>query len=164
MALTVSAGFPYYIDLLNGSDFLEILKSDDVFKLFEGIDDEKSRHRYAAGKWTIKQIVGHISDHERIMIYRALRFSRKDATILPGYDQNVLVEGGRFDEIDFKDLLNDLRNVRNSTLSFAQMLSEKQLKLKGTASNFEISVEDILKATAGHQVHHLQILKERYGL
>jgi hypothetical protein len=98
------------------------------------------------------------------MLYRALRFSRNDSTVLPGYDQDVLVEGSRFDEISFQELLEDFRNVRNSTLSFIKMLSGKQLKSKGTAWKFEMTVEDILKSTAGHQLHHLKVLKERYDV
>jgi uncharacterized damage-inducible protein DinB len=164
MSLTVSDGFPYYISLLGDSDFLETLNSNDIFKLLKGIDEEKSKYRYAPGKWSIKQIVGHITDHERIMLYRALRFSRNDSTVLPGYDQDVLVEGSRFDEISFQELLEDFRNVRNSTLSFIKMLSGKQLKSKGTAWKFEMTVEDILKSTAGHQLHHLKVLKERYDV
>ena len=90
--------------------------------------------RYAPDKWSIKQIIGHITDHERIMTYRALRFSRQDTTPLPGYDQNLLVENSRFDELSWKQLVQDLKNVRLATNSLIAGLSELQLRWIGDSS------------------------------
>jgi uncharacterized damage-inducible protein DinB len=162
MTLTPSSGFPYYISLLTDSDYTSVFLSRKNFDLLESVSEQQSEYRYSDGKWSIKQIVGHMADHERIMVYRALRFSRGDKTELPGYDQNPYVENARFDEILFTDLVQDFRNVRNSTISFMTMLSDEQLTLKGKASALEISVEDLLKATAGHEIHHMKVLKERY--
>ena len=116
----------------------------------------------SAKMWNIRQIVGHITDHERIMTYRALRFSRKDTTQLPGYDQNIFVENSRFNELSLQKLIADFKNVRAATNSFIDSLSEFQLKLKGFAWKYELTVEEFLKATVGHEVHHVNIIKERY--
>jgi uncharacterized damage-inducible protein DinB len=162
MALTPASGFPYYVELTRDIDYTSLFLSRENFALLESISEQQSTQRYSPGKWSIKQIVGHMADHERIMIYRALRFSRRDQTQLPGYDQEPYVENSRFDELLFTDLVQDFRNVRNSSISFLMMLSDEQLAFRGTASNIEISVEDLLKATIGHEIHHMKILRERY--
>ena len=96
------------------------------------------------------------------MTYRALRFSRRDVTQLPGYDQNLLVVNSRFDELKLQQLIRDLKNVRAATNSFIDSLSEEQLKLKGFAWKYELTVEEFLKATIGHEIHHIGIIKDRY--
>jgi len=96
------------------------------------------------------------------MTYRALRFSRKDTTQLPGYDQNLFVGNSRFDELSLEQLLTDFKNVRSSTNSFIDTLSELQLNLKGFAWKYELTVEEFLKATVGHEIHHINIIKDKY--
>jgi hypothetical protein len=96
------------------------------------------------------------------MLYRALRFSWNDKTQLPGYDQDLLVNNSRFDELSFDDLVTDFENVRAASNSFIRSFSEEQLQLKGTANKQELTVEEFLKAAIGHQVHHMNILKEKY--
>ena len=162
MKYTVQDGFPYYIELLGNANYRQLFSSKGNFSLLETIGEEKANYRYAPGKWSIKQIVGHITDHERIMIYRALRFSRKDTTQLPGYEQNLFVENSRFDELSLLQLLADFKNVRSATNSFIDTLSELQLNLKGTAWKYELTVEEFLKATVGHETHHINIIKNRY--
>jgi uncharacterized damage-inducible protein DinB len=162
MTLLPSSGFPYYISLVGENDFLALLKSDANHKFFASINEEQSRHRYAPDKWTLKQVLGHITDHERIMSYRALRFSRKDPTILPGYDQDLFVENGRFDQRTWAELVNDHKNVRQATLSLIGSLSEEQYLYKGLAWKYELPVSDVLKATVGHEIHHVKIIRERY--
>jgi hypothetical protein len=103
-----------------------------------------------------------MTDHERIMTYRALRFSRKDKTALPGYDQNLFVDNSRFDEQPASQLIQDFENVRNATISFLNSLSTEQLALTGTAWKYELTVEEFLKATIGHELHHLEIIKQKY--
>jgi hypothetical protein len=164
MPLSPSDGFPYYIGLLQGKDYLQVLTSEKNFEALSAITEEGSTFRYAEGKWNIKQIIGHMTDHERIMVYRALRFSRNDATQLSGYDQDVLTLGANFDQVPYRDLLDDFRNVRRSTLSFINTLSREQFNRKGKAWKFEITVHDVLEATAGHELHHMNILFERYAL
>ena len=160
MALTVSDEFPYYASLVKNLN--ETFHSEENFNLFSGLTPEQWNFAYAPGKWTIKQIVGHITDHERIMSYRILRFSRKDATPLPGYDQDLMVNNSRFNELSGSDLLDDLKNVRRATLSLMRSLSPEQLQLTGKAWKYELTIEDFLKATIGHELHHVQVLHERY--
>lgn len=162
MKHTVNDGFPYYIELVGNKDYQQLFASKEAIELLKSLSESKSTYRYATNKWSIKQIVGHMTDHERIMTYRALRFSRKDQTTLPGYDQNLLVENSRFDEQSLAQLLNDFENVRNATLSFIQSLSPEQLQLTGIAWKFELTVEAFLKATIGHELHHLAVIKEKY--
>ena len=162
MQYTVQDGFPYYIELLGDLNYRQLFSSQENFALLESISEEQASYRYAPGKWSIKQIVGHINDHERIMTYRALRFSRRDSTQLPGYDQNLLVINSRFDELNLQQLITDLKNVRTATNSFIDSLSEEQLKLKGFAWKYELTVEEFLKATIGHEIHHINIIKDRY--
>lgn len=162
MQYTVADGFPYYIELVEHADYRELFNSKENFNLLESLNDEQAKYCYAPAKWSIKQIVGHITDHERIMTYLALRFSRKDATPLPGYDQNLLVDNSRFDELSLHQLLTDFKNVRAATNSFIDSLSPSQLLLKGKAWKYELTVEEFLKATIGHEVHHMKIIKEKY--
>ena len=162
MNYTVSDGFPYYISLLKNSNLNECFYSDKNILLLASLSEEQWKITYAPGKWSIKQIVGHITDHERIMTYRALRFSRKDSTPLSGYDQDLMVENSRFNEQTGNDLLLDLKNVRAATLSLMKSFSTAQLQLTGKAWKFELTVEDFLKATIGHEIHHINIIKERY--
>jgi len=162
MKYTVGDGFPYYIELLGNLNYRQLFSSQQNIALLESINEEQGCYRYAPGKWSIKQIVGHITDHERIMTYRALRFSRKDTTQLPGYDQNLFVDNSRFDELSLQQLITDFKNVRAATNSFIDSLSEKQLNLKGLAWKYELTVEEFLKATIGHEMHHITIIKDRY--
>ena len=162
MTLDVSSGFPYYISLVGSSDYKQLFRSQESFNLLYSLTPAQAEYRYAEGKWCIKQIVGHIADHERIMIYRALRFSRGDTTPLPGYDQELFVQNSRFNEMSYKDILQDFKNVRQATISLTDSFSVDQLHLKGKAWKFELTVEDILKATIGHEIHHMNVIRKRY--
>lgn len=162
MTLTVADGFPFYVSLVGNENYKKLFTATDKMDFFSSITEEKSRHRYAEGKWSIKQILGHLTDHERIMSYRILRFSRKDDTLLPGYDQDVLVNNSRFDDQLYADLLEDYKNVRRATLSLLKSMSPEQLKLRGKAWKYELTVEEYFKSVAGHELHHIAILKERY--
>lgn len=162
MKYTLSDGFLYYIEYLGNKDYRKQLASKENLGLLHSISEEKSSYKYAPGKWSIKKIIGHLSDHERIMTYRMLCFSRKDSTLLPGYDQDMFVENSRFDEQSFAQLLNDFENVRTATLSFIRSLSEEQLQLTGKAWKFELTIEDFLRSIAGHEQHHIDVIRERY--
>nr|HNI28442.1 DinB family protein [Leptospiraceae bacterium] len=118
MKYAVSDGFPYYIELLGEADYLKLFSSLEDFELLETISEEKANYRFAPDKWNIKQIVGHLTDHERIMIYRILRISRKDTAQLAGYDQELFTANSRFNEISYKQILTDFKNVRASSISF----------------------------------------------
>ncbi|MBO9205180.1 MULTISPECIES: DinB family protein [Niastella] len=163
MRYSISDGFPYYIELLGDRDYIQLFNSKEHVNLLKALTDEQAAFRYAPGKWSIKQIIGHITDHERIMTYRALRFSRKDKTPLPGYDQDTFVDNSRFDELPVSQLVTDLENVRNASVSFINSLSQTQLALTGTAWKYELTVESFLKATIGHELHHMNVLKHLYS-
>jgi uncharacterized damage-inducible protein DinB len=162
MKYSINDGFPYYIELLGEKDYNRLFTSKENLDLLKSVTEENAAYRYAPGKWSIKQIIGHITDHERIMTYRALRFSRKDKTALPGYDQDTFVDNSRFDEQPVSQLITDLENVRNASISFIRSLSKEQLLLTGTAWKYELTVEDFLKATIGHELHHIEVIKQKY--
>ncbi len=160
--MTTLSGFPLYISMVEKNDVADLFRSKDNLHLFSTISEEKSFYRYTPGKWSIKELVGHIIDHERIMTYRALRFSRIDPTELPGYDQDAYVTNAYSDKRAFADIIAEYNNVRQATISLINTFSPEQLNLKGFAWKYEISVEDLLKATIGHEIHHINILKQRY--
>lgn len=155
-------GFPYYFDLVKNMDSKKLFSSSSTSTFLNSISEEKSEYRYAPNKWSIKQIVGHITDHERIKVFRAFLMSRNELIELWGYDQNLLVDNSRFDELSLKQLINDFVNVRKASISFIELLSESQLKIKGKARQYEITLEDFLKSIIGHEKHHINIIKERY--
>lgn len=162
MKHSVNDGFPYYIELVGNHDYKALFLSEENIKLIESLTEEQSSYRYAPSKWSIKQIIGHITDHERIMVYRTLRFSKKDKTPLPGYDQDLYVDNGGFDELPFSIILNDFKSVRNATISFIASLSSEKFELTGTAWKYELSINDFLKSTIGHELHHFEVLKQKY--
>ncbi|MCB0637190.1 MAG: DinB family protein [Lewinella sp.] len=162
MQYKIEDGFPYYIELAGDSDYVQLFKAKAYQTVLADLTEAQSTYRYASGKWSIKQVIGHMTDHERILIYRALRFSRNDHTPLPGYDQDVLVDHSRFDDIPLTELLEDLENVRNASLSFIRLLSPEQLQRYGQADKYEFTVADYLRATIGHEIHHLEVLKLKY--
>jgi uncharacterized damage-inducible protein DinB len=124
----------------------------------------KGDHAYAPGKWTVKQVIGHVSDSERVFAYRALRFARGDETALPGFDQDTFMAGSNFQSRTMEDVLEELWSVRAATLSLAKSLPESALSKRGTASGSPVTVRALLYIIAGHERHHVGILKERYGV
>ena len=124
----------------------------------------KGDHAYEPGKWTVKEVIGHISDSERVFAYRALRIARGDTTPLPGFDQDVFIAGSNFRERTMDDLLEELWSVRAATLSLAKHLPESVLSRRGTASDSPVTVRALLYIIAGHERHPVGILRERYGV
>ena len=161
MSFTISDGLPYYISLATG-DLMELFESENNFNFLASLTPEQAACRYERGKWSIRQIVGHVIDHERIMTYRVLRISRNDKTQLHGYDQNLMVNNSRFEELDFSFLLEDFKAVRRSTISLIKSLSDLQLQRRGTTRKFELTAEEALRATIGHEIHHMNVIKEKY--
>jgi len=162
MKYVPSDGFPYYFGLVENLNYKTLFYSVSIFTFLDSINEKKATYRYDSDKWSIKQVLGHITDHERIKIYRAFLLSRKEFVELWGYDQNSLVENSRFEDMTFKQLLTDFQTVRNASISFVDGLSEEQLKTKGIARQHEITLEHFLKSIIGHEIHHINILKERY--
>jgi hypothetical protein len=159
---------PYYgkyIDLVPEGDLISTLEEQlgaTVRLVTSGRD--KADHAYAPGKWTVKEVLGHLIDGERIFGYRALRFARNDTTDLPGFDENEFVANANFGSRTIDDLLEELRAVRASTVAFARTLPSEAFGRRGNANGKQISVRALLYVTAGHERHHVELLRSRYGL
>lgn len=162
MKYTPEDGYPYYYNFVKNINYKPLFSSSSTFTFLNSINEEKSTYCYAPNKWSIKQIVGHITDHERIMISRSFLMSRNELVQLWGYDQNLLVDNSRFQELTLQQLRTDFLNVRKASISFVETLSERQLKIKGMAQQYEITLENFLKSIIGHEIHHINIIKERY--
>jgi uncharacterized damage-inducible protein DinB len=126
------------------------------------LPEDKLLYRYAADKWTIKEIVSHIADEERIYTYRALRFARNDTTELPGFDQDVYARYSGANQRTIDDLLDELATVRAATLSFFNGIRDETLTRAGVASGNLMSVRAIAYHIAGHELRHVNIIRERY--
>jgi len=136
------------------------LKATSDFIL--SLPEEKLLYRYAEGKWTIKEILVHISDDERIYAYRALRFARDDKTDLPGFDQDAYAVHSSANERDIKDILNELATVRQATISLFEAFDSDALMRAGMADGRIMSVRAAAYHIAGHEMRHMKIIKERY--
>jgi len=137
-------------------------QSDKMYAFLEELSEEQGNYRYAPEKWSIKQMLGHLTDNDRIMSYRLLRIARGDSTPLTGYEENDLVAGGDFDRFSLKELIEHYRLVRESTLALVASLPEEAWTRMGTASNSPISARAQTCVLIGHELHHLNILHERY--
>src|SRR5919107_5569942 len=136
----------------------------DIEQLFETVTDRAALARYAEGKWSIKEILGHLSDTERIFTYRLLRIARGDATPLPGYDENAYVPAGRFDERPLPMLLAELPAVRLSTAALLEGLPDEAWTRWGDANGSPITARALAYIIVGHVSHHLGVLRSRYSL
>lgn len=155
-----------YVDLLPGEDVVALLGAqiERTLALLRGIGEERaSEFRYAPGKWTAKEIAGHLSDTERIFAYRALRIGRQDATPLPKFEQNDYVEKAASNERKLEDLLEELRFVRQASLALFRSLPEAAWMRQSRVSEWDLTVRGIAFTTAGHELHHYRILRERYA-
>ena len=152
-----------YVDLVGDEPILEILENlqESTYDLLMGISEEKAAYAYADDKWTIKQVVGHMADTERVFAFRALAFSR-EAIELPGFDQDVYMENTTFNFRSLEDIADEFKTVRQSTLYLLSSLTEEQSTQKGIASGNPVSVRGLAYMIAGHELHHIKILKERY--
>lgn len=127
-----------------------------------GVGEGDAGRRYAPGKWSIKDVVGHVADSERVFAYRALRIARGDRTPLPSFEQDEYVAARRCDEQPLRDLLSELASVRAATNSLLRSLGESHYGLSGTASGSPVSVRALVYIIAGHELHHADILTSRY--
>ena len=126
------------------------------------IPESQAGFRYAADKWSIKELVGHLIDTERIFSYRALRFARNDKTPLPGYEQDDYIRHASFDDCSLSELAAELESVRQSTLFLFKHLDEEAWMRRGVASESEVSVRALAYIIAGHELHHRRVLRDRY--
>mgnify|MGYP001819614147 CR=1 FL=1 len=130
--------------------------------LLNSIGEDKGAYRYAPGKWSIKQVVGHMSDSERVFSYRALRFARGDTTPLPGYEENLYADIANFDRQTLAVLAHEFHAIRQSTLALFKSFDDDMWLRKGKASDVEFTVRALAYQIAGHEIHHVGIFQERY--
>lgn len=135
---------------------------NDFESLLRSLPKEKQSFAYADGKWTMKELIQHIIDTERVFSYRALCFARNDKTSLPGYDQDLFVSNDTANDRDYKDLLEEMSTLRKSTIQLYKSFSDEVLLRLGVASENKMSVRALGYLFSGHQIHHLNIVKERY--
>ena len=153
-----------YFDLVTTDDLMVALKDnlDLIEEALLSIPEERLTYAYAPGKWTIEQVFRHIIETERILSYRALRFSRHDDTPQPGFDENLYIANTAHLRFSRLQLLDDLVSVRSATLSLYSTMNDSMLDFMGTANNVGVSARMIGFMIAGHAKHHLNVIGERY--
>ena len=155
-----------YIDLVPDGDLRRLLPVifDANFRALRTITSEQERHRYATGKWSIRESVGHMADTERVFAYRAMRVARGDQTPLPSFDENLFVDVARYDDIPLEQILGELMAVHAATILLFENMADEAWNRVGTASGHPASVRAIAYTIAGHELHHMNIFRERYGV
>jgi uncharacterized damage-inducible protein DinB len=153
-----------YVSLVPGGDFLEILESQkrELLDLLSPLSDEQADFRYAPGKWSIKEVVGHVTDAERIFAYRLLRIARGDETPLASFEQDRYIKSANFPARKLEDLLHEFSAVRESTICLIRSLDDAAWLRRGTASQKEVSVLALAFIIAGHDRHHRMLLEKHY--
>lgn len=162
-----SEAAPYYftyIDKVSGDDVVGLLEAQlaEAAALGRSVDEEGSLHRYAPRKWSIRQVLNHVNDAERLFLSRALWFARGFDSPLPSFDQNVSVEAARADECPWAAHLEEFQTIRLATLSFVRNLPAGASTRGGVASGHPFTVRALIYVVAGHFAHHLAIVHERY--
>src|SRR5271157_979234 len=158
---------PYYeryISLITGSDILGTLDGQrrQMLLLLSGRDQSDGDIRYAADKWSVKEVLGHVCDTERIFAYRALRISRGDRTPIEGFEQDDYVKNGPFARASLAEIIEDYIAVRRATLTLLRNLEEAAWTRRGVAKKNEVTVRALAYIMAGHELHHRRILEEKY--
>jgi hypothetical protein len=154
-----------YISRVPDGDLIALLRDQivETAALLRGAE-ARADFAYAPGKWTVKQVVGHLTDVERVMTYRAVAIARGDTTDLPAFDENAWVDNARFPQRTLGDLVDELEVVRAATTQLAEHLDADELARRGTANHHGVTVRALLYIVAGHERHHLALFRERYGL
>ena len=160
---------PYYfkyIDLVTSEDIVTTLltQKDETARLLEGISEEKSLYAYEPGKWTIRQLLSHVNDGERVFLGRAFWFARGFQDPLPSFDQDLSVQAAQANQTSWAQLTAEFRTVRWASISFFQNLPEEAWSRTGVASDNEVSVRACAYIIAGHVAHHTNVLREKYGI
>ena len=161
---TIPEFYHNYINQVQENELMEAFKKEGplLINFFKNITKEKQDYRYGSGKWTIKEILQHIIDAERVFGYRALRFARKDPTPLPGFDENLFAKNAKIENRNWNDLLEELKIVRKSSEYLFGSFNEEQLNASGISNNNPMYVLAFGYVIVGHSIHHQKIIKERY--
>ena len=157
---------PYYFGYINrisSDDVLNVLETQlgETLSFLRAISEENSLHRYAPGKWSIRQAWNHVNDADRVFMFRALWFARGFDSPLPSFDQEISVKAGRADDFPWASHVEEFRDIRSATLGFFRNLPEEAWMRSGVASDNPFSVRACAYITAGHVAHHIEILRER---
>ncbi len=162
---TEAASYYYtYIDRVPGDDIVEVLarQLEESVDFWSEISEEQSLHRYAPDKWSIRELLGHINDTERVFLFRALWFARGFQDPLPSFDQEIGFKAAESDKVSWANHVNEFRAIRSATLAFFRNLPEDAWLRSGIASDNSVSVRALAYIVAGHLTHHLAIVRERY--
>jgi len=162
---TEAASYYYkYIDLITNDEIVPTMESQmaETLQFLEGISEEQSLKSYAPGKWTIRELLNHVNDGERVFLYRAFWFARGFQDALPSFEQDVAVQAANANQMTWAELVEEFRTVRLSTISFFKHLPDEAWSHSGIASDNPVTVRAIAYIIAGHVAHHTQVLKERY--
>ena len=160
---------PYYaryVALVPETDILAVLEQqvEEIRRLAASVPPERETWRYAEGKWSVRQVLGHLVDGERVFGYRAFSFSRGETAALPSFDENQYVAAARSDAIPLRETVDELALVRRSNLQVLRRLAPPEWERVGTASGHPVTVRALAWVMAGHPRHHVAILRERYGV
>jgi uncharacterized damage-inducible protein DinB len=156
--------FSHYVALVAEGDIIQTLEQqiENSLSLLRTIPSDKANFRYAPDKWSVKQLLGHLIDSERIFSYRALSFARNDHTPLPGYEQNDYVREADFDSRNLADMVEEYATVRRATIQLFRPLNETEWLRHGKANENDVSVRALAYIIAGHELHHMDVLRTRY--
>lgn len=154
-----------YVSAVPPGDIVTLLRDGgkELLAALAAVPEERGGFRYGEGKWSIREVIGHMLDAERIFTYRALRIARGDTTPLPGFEQNDYVPNSGAEARTMASLTEELAAVRGSTVMLFESLPDDAWVRRGVASGQEISVRALAYVTAGHSVHHLRVLREKYS-
>jgi DinB superfamily len=155
--------YEHYIALVPENDILKAMKSTPETNLafLAGVPESQASVCHPPYTWTIKQVVGHLTDSERVFGYRALRFARDDSTPLPGFDENAYAKAIHLDDVPLGDLLAEFASLRRSHVSFFEHLSDEAWQRRGSANNAEVTVRALAYILIGHERHHASIIRKR---
>jgi hypothetical protein len=159
-----AAFYAGYISKVDGRNVIREMQEQllELQELVSLIPEDKENYAYAPGKWTIKEVIGHIIDTERVMAYRAMRISRKDKTNLPGFDENVYINNSNFNSRSLYDLGHEFALVREGNVAMVKSFSEEMIAEMGIANNKDVSVRALIFILVGHAAHHIAVIRERY--
>lgn len=155
-----------YIKLIDEPNIVQVLiqQGQQTYAVIQRLTDEEASSRYEDGKWSVKEIFGHLVDTERIMAYRALCISRGETTSLPGYDHEAYVQQADFDNRSLQSIFTEYDALRNANISMFNSFSKEQTLRTGTANEVSVSVRALAYIIAGHERHHMQVLEEKYDI
>ena len=155
----------YIAAVANEQDGITVLeRQQSSIAQFARLSPQQASHRYADGKWSVKEVIGHLCDAERVVSYRLLRIARGDKTPLPGFDEAAIAAASNADRRELADLVAELSVVRQSTLALVKSLDETGLSQRGTVNDWSLTAHGIVFIIAGHFAHHMNVLRERYGI